>query len=76
LQRLLFVNERENAREDPKAVESFSIGSYLRFGEGGVVAEHEQAVRDGLDKALEILERIVSSPANIGGGEEAEYIFW
>ena len=75
LQRLLFVDEGKDPGEHADAVQGFSVGSEFRIGEGGVVSQHEQAVRHGADQAFEVLERIVAGAAHVGRGEEAEDVF-
>lgn len=75
LQRLLFVDEGKHPSQDTDAVQGFSIGGEFGVGEGRVVAELEQAVRDGVDQALEVFEGNVAGTAHVGRREEAENVF-
>jgi len=49
-----FVQEREQSREDPYAVEGIALGRKLRVGEGGVVAQDNEARGDGEHERLEV----------------------
>jgi hypothetical protein len=49
-----FVYEGQQARENPYAVEGIPFRRKLRVGEGGVVAQHDEARGDGQDQRLEI----------------------
>jgi hypothetical protein len=70
-----FVQEGQEAREDPYAVEGVALGSQLGVGEGGVVAEDDEARGHGEDERLEVGQVVVARAADVCGREEREDIF-
>jgi hypothetical protein len=68
------VQERQQAREHADAVEGVPLGRKLGVGEGGVVAQHNEARRHGEDQRLEVGEVVVARAADVGGREEREDI--
>ena len=70
-----FIQEGQQSREDPYAVEGVALRGQLGVGEGGVVAQDYEARGDGEDERLEIGEVVVAGAANVCGREEREDIF-
>ena len=75
LQRIRFMDEREDTGQNADAVQGFAAGGEFGVREGGVVAKHEQMACHGLDQAFQVLAGIVASATHVGRGEEAEDVF-
>jgi hypothetical protein len=66
------VNEGKYAGEDSNTVEGVSLGCEFGFRKGWVVLQGDEARGHGEDESFEILQRGVTSSANVGGREETE----
>jgi hypothetical protein len=69
-----FVYKRKQSREHAYAVERISLWRKLRVGEGGVVAQDNQARRHSENKGFEVGEVVVAGTADIRRREEREDI--